>query len=532
VRPKTPNTRALIAALAIGVALSSAHEPAAVAQGGSVYTVLTADGVRTLAARHVGGQDMFALDDLAALFGLSVRDDRLAGGLTVTARDQTIVLSRGQSLASVEGRLISLPAAPVLQGRTWLVPVEFVSRAIGPVTGTRVDLRKPSHLVIVGNLNVPRVSVRFDDEGAARARLTFDVDPATPHTVTRDGSHLVVGFDAHAVDPRLGTVRAGPLVAAVRTATEGASIVVDLGQAFGSYTASDVVSGEGTSRFVVEVTGAAPPPAPGLPVAPVPPVAAPEPPPLGEANPAIVLRAIVIDPGHGGSEEGARAADGTLEKDVTLAVARRLKSAIEGRLGIRVILSRDSDQTVALDERAARANNNKADLFISLHANASVRAGTSGAQVFYLGLDEYGREAREAARSDGVSLPVFGGRTREIQLIPWELAQSRYIDQSAAFAGMVEHELRQRVPMSPRALERAPFRVLVGANMPAVLVEMGFLTNPAEARLLASEAFQRNVTQALFESIIRFRSYLRTQAAPPAPDGRPDGVSPEGRSWR
>jgi N-acetylmuramoyl-L-alanine amidase len=527
VRSRISSTSVLIAALAVGAIVSSAQEPAPAAQGGSTYKVLTPDGVRTLASRRVNGQDMFALDDLATLFGLSVREDTLAGGLTVAARGQTIVLSRGQSLASVGGRLISLPAAPIPEGRTWLVPVEFVSRAVGPVTGNRIDLRKPSRLVIVGNLNVPRVSVRFDDEGAARARLTFDVDPATAYRVTRDGGRLVVGFDANAIDARLGTIQAGPLVAAIRTASEGASIVVDLGQAFGSYAAADVASGEGTSRFVLEVTGTAPPPAPGLPVPPAPPAPAPEPPPLIEANPAATLRAIVIDPGHGGGEDGARAADGTLEKDVTLAVARRLKSAIESRLGIRVILTRDGDQTVGLDERAARANNNKADLFISLHANASARAGTSGAEVFYLGLDEYGREAQEAARSDGVSLPVFGGGTREIELIPWELAQGRYIDLSAAFAGMVEHELRQRVPMSPRALERAPFRVLVGANMPAVLVEMGFLTNPDEARLLASDAFQGDVTQALFESIIRFRSYLRTtQAAPPAPEGRPEGTGP------
>ena len=100
------------------------------------YAVLSAEGRRALSARLINGQEMFALDDLARLFDLTVREDRLAGGLTVTARTQTIVLTPGQSLASVGGRLISLPAPPVRDGRTWFVPVDFVPRALAPALGT------------------------------------------------------------------------------------------------------------------------------------------------------------------------------------------------------------------------------------------------------------------------------------------------------------------------------------------------------------------------------------------------------------
>ena len=201
--------------------------------------------------------------------------------------------------------------------------------------------------------------------------------------------------------------------------------------------------------------------------------------------PSGALRAIVIDAGHGGAEDGAKGPSGTLEKQVTLSVARRLKAALEGRLGVRVILTRDGDTTVGLDERAAVANNNKADLFISLHANAALRPATSGAEVFYLSLDEYGDAAERVAHTDSDPLPVFGGGTRDIELILWEMAQARYIEESAALAQTVEASLRQRVPMSPRAIQQAPFRVLVGANMPAVLVEMGFITNPAAGEAAA-----------------------------------------------
>jgi N-acetylmuramoyl-L-alanine amidase len=228
-------------------------------------------------------------------------------------------------------------------------------------------------------------------------------------------------------------------------------------------------------------------------------------PPLIDLVPAGGIRTIVVDPGHGGAEEGARGPDGTLEKDVTLSVARRLKMALEARLGVRVLLTRDGDETVGLDERAAVANNNKADLFVSLHANASVRPAATGAEVFFLSLEEYGDQAQRVARGESESLPVFGGGTREIEVILWEMAQARYIEESAAFARSVEAALRERVQMSSRSIQQAPFRVLVGANMPAVLVEMGFITNAAQARQLVSEPFQTSIVQALVNAVVRFR---------------------------
>ncbi len=275
----------------------------------------------------------------------------------------------------------------------------------------------------------------------------------------------------------------------------------------------------GGTRIVIDVLaqttaatatpGAAGTPAPALPAP------APAAPPLLDLVPPGGIRTIVVDAGHGGSEDGARGPGGTLEKDVTLAVARRLKSALESRLGVRVILTRDADATVELDERASLANNNKADLFVSLHANASVRGSAAGAEVFYLSLDEYGDQAQRVAQGETEAVPVFGGGTRDVEVILWEMAQARYIEQSAALAQAVEAALRERVPMSPRAIQQAPFRVLVGANMPAVLVEMGFITNAEQEKLLGSDGFQTSIVQALVDSIIRYRD--RTTAAVPAP---------------
>jgi N-acetylmuramoyl-L-alanine amidase len=453
----------------------------------------------------MAGQEMFALDDLAALFSVVVREDAAAGGLTVTAGTQTIALSPGQSLASVSGRLISLPSAPVRDGRAWYVPVDFVPRALSPALGTRIELRKPSRLILVGDIRAPRVVGRIEPLGSA-ARLTLDVAPATPHTVSQDGSRLLVRFDADMLDAALPTATAPDFIANVRPGDGPASLAIDLGPRFATFRATDSPGDRGAARIVIDVVGTteAAAPAPGAP--PV-----PEMPPLIDLAPAGTLRVIVIDAGHGGSEEGAKGPAGTLEKNVTIAVARRLKGTLEGRLGVRVILTREGDTTMGLDERAALANNNKADLFISLHANASLRPGVTGAEVFYLSLGEYGDAAERAARGDSDPIPVFGGGSRDIELIPWEMAQARYIRESAALAQGIETSLRARVPMSPRAIQQAPFRVLVGANMPAVLVEMGFITNAAQEKQLQTDEFQNLIAQALFESITRFRD-ARTAA--------------------
>jgi N-acetylmuramoyl-L-alanine amidase len=411
----------LAAVLTTAIAAQSSQTPAP-------YTVVSREGRQTLPVRMVNGQEMFALDDLARLFNLSVKEDTIAGGLTVSAGGETILLSANQEIVSVGGRLVSLPAPPARDGRAWLVPVDFVPRALASVSSTPIELRKPSRLVLVGDIRMPRVTGRIEGLGSL-ARVTLDVAPATPHTVTQEGNRVVVRFDAEALDATLPSTPAPELIQGVRL--EGnAAIAVDLGPRFASYKASDIPGTRGDARIVVEViatttdTPATPTPAPD----PVPPI---------DLVPPGGLRTVVIDPGHGGSDEGARGANGTLEKNVTISVARRLKAALEARLGVRVILTRDGDTTVGLDERAAVANNNKADLFVSLHVNASVRPAATGAEVFYLSLEEYGDEAQRAASAPGESLPVFGGGMRNIEVVPWGMAQARHIDRSAPHSGRV-----------------------------------------------------------------------------------------------
>ena len=163
---------------------------------------------------------------------------------------------------------------------------------------------------------------------------------------------------------------------------------------------------------------------------------------------------------------------------MALALARRIKAALEARLGARILLTRDGDAAVPLDARASLANNNKADLFVSIHANGSVRPSAAGAEVFYAGVERYAADGQRLGRvRRHADAGLRRRHARDRHRAVGQRAVCTTSSESAAAARLFEATLRQAVPMNLRALQQAPLRVLVGANMPAVLVEVGYLTN-------------------------------------------------------
>ena len=485
------------------------------------YAVLSADGRRQVAAATVADQEMLRLDDLAQVLQLTVREDRGAKALTVSKGTATVILSLDQGLASMGGKILSLSAAPVRDGARWLVPPDAVGRVLAPVAGVRADVRRGSRLIVLGDLRVPRITVQ-QEPGGPPQRIAIEIVPRAAYSIVQEPQRLLVKFDADALD--LGAINAGGGLVESVSGHDPLTLAIALSKDFGTFRASTVPVDAASSRLLIELTAAGAPPPSGLARAqvPPPPQAAPAA-PTGTARPDAApappvitpagVRTIVIDPGHGGDEQGTRGAGGILEKDLVLDVARRLRSALDARLGVRVLLTRDDDRIVPHDERASIANNNKADLFISLHANSSPSRSAKGAEVFYLSLDGLGSEARKLVESpDARPVPVLGGGSRDIDLILWDMAQARHLNESAAFAVLVEEELRRRVDMSPNPVQQAPFRVLVAANMPAVLVEMGFLSHPEQETELASDDFKNRVVQALVDAVVRYRARVEAQA--------------------
>jgi N-acetylmuramoyl-L-alanine amidase len=484
-------------------------------------TVLSGQGRRTLAVTTINNGEYLLLDEVSAALGLSTRDDRLTGAATVTHGQRSAVLTPERTVVSVQGRLVSLAAPPLRQdGRLFVTP-EFVTRALALLMEQRIEFRRAGRLLVMGDLRVPRVLVR-GEFGSTSAQVVFEISPATDATVSAGAGQLAVTFSADALDAALPSVPAQGFLQAIRAGDTPSSLVLVTGPRFGVHRATTQAVDAGTTRLVVDLLPAGADPTPAPPPAPTPPAPAPPAPTpglptltpgattpaLGDPRASVGVRTVVLDPGHGGDANGTEGPGGTLEKTVTLAVSRRVKALIEGRLGLRVIMTRDDDRTLDQDQRAAIANNNHADLFVSIHANAAVRPAVRGAEVYYLSIDRADLEARRRAETPSAALPQLGGGTRAIELILWEAAQARHLEQSARLATLVEASLRSRLEMSPRPLQQAPFRVLVGANMPAVLVEIGYLSNPDEEKALVSAAHQDKVAAAIFDAISRFRDQV------------------------
>ena len=466
-------------------------------------TVLSREGRKPIPITAINNQEYIAVDDINAAFGTTSREDRLAGGLTITARGQSIVLTADQNVVSVAGRLVSLPAAVLRRDNRWLVPVDFLPRALSTALATRIDYRRGVRLLIVGDMRVPRVVARLD-AGTTNVAVTFEVTPNTEAKVNAQAGRLVVQFDADALELSIPLLPQQNFLTGIAPGDTPNTVTLTLGPRYATHrvitTQADAGSGRLTIDLLPATTEAAPTPAPS----PAPDTRLVIP----TQGPSTGLRTVVIDPGHGGEELGTQGAKGTLEKEVTLSVARRLRTLIESRLGLKVFLTRDDDRTMSLDERSAFANNHHADVFLSVHANSAVRPSLRGAEVYYLTVERADAEARKRADESSTTLPALGGGTRAIDLILWETAQARYLEQSAALAGFVEQALAARVEMSPRAVQQAPFRVLVGANMPAALVEIGYLSNADQETQLTTPAYQEQLAQALLDALIRFRELL------------------------
>lgn len=493
----------LVAAALLALAATEALAQAPV-------SVLSRDGRRPLATSSLNNQDYVAVDDLAPLFGTTAREERLTGGLTIAARSRSIVLTADQNVVSVSGRLVSLPAPVLRRDNRWFVPVDFLPRALALALETRLDYRRPSRLLVVGDLRVPRVVARVD-AGTTDVAVTFEISPIVDARIAgAQQGRLTVQFDADAIDVTLPSLPAQTFLIGLAAGDTPTTVSLVTGPRYATYRTSTSQPDGASSRFTVTLLPAAtePAPAPAPPGPPSTDIRTPVPPTAPPASVAPRLRTVVIDPGHGGEETGTQGASGTQEKDITLAVARRLRTLIESRLGLKVYLTRDDDRTVSLDDRSAFANNHQADVFLSIHANASVRQAPKGAEVYYLSVERADEEARKRADDAAVVLPALGGGSRSVDLILWETAQARYMEQSASLAGFIEESLRNQVEMSPRAVQQASLRVLVGANMPAALVEIGYLSNPEQEAQIGSADYQSRVAQALLDALIKFRAYL------------------------
>lgn len=215
------------------------------------------------------------------------------------------------------------------------------------------------------------------------------------------------------------------------------------------------------------------------------------------------VRTIVIDPGHGGKDPGAVSKSGTYEKHIVLDIAKRLKNMLKAKGSYEVYMTRDTDDFIQLEDRTGFANRAGADVFISLHVNSSKSASARGIEVYYLSIagDE---ESRMTAALENASSERG---IRDLGTLLGRMLKGAKIDESRSLAQTMQSHLCKIARANDRGVKRAPFIVLIGANAPSILVEMGFISNAQDEKLLKSDEYKDEIVKSLMNGI---EEYVRT----------------------
>jgi N-acetylmuramoyl-L-alanine amidase len=463
------------------------------AQSPNQATLRTAAGDRAITVILQGGQTLFAADEVVLLLGGTMVHD--ANGFRATVNNTVAAFGPDSRFGVVKGDLIEMPVEPVVIDNRAYVPWQFFQGFLSKAGDQEVSwdplthvlsIRPAQHAVVAVQVSVANI------QGTSKVVLTMSAP--SDYAIVKEAAAYVIRFKSTLRAPFPEQTYDDPYVA--KASFSGSDLRITL-------KAPDVVGDayrlENPFRIVVDFrkgSGTAT----GIPR-----------PPIG-THPIEMpgIHTIVIDPGHGGKDVGATGTGGLMEKDATLALCRKLADSLESRLRARVVLTRTDDTVVPLDQRTAIANQYKADLFLSVHLNAAVVKGAHGSETYFLSLDASDELARKAAEVENADARTETTST-DLKLILWDLAQQEYLNESSRFAQVVQEEMNRATGVQSRGVKQAPFKVLVGATMPAALVEVAFISNPDEEAKLRSEDFQSLVVNALTTAVERYKVDYETR---------------------
>lgn len=455
------------------------------------------------------GGPLFGLAPLAEALGAGLTSDESGESLTLKIDQTEVVIGLGSAIITVGDQIVSLSQPPVLGEGGVQVPLEFLRKTFGDVLGYSFDWRPEAARLTVSRRGARELTVALDVvhlQGVTTVVLQFPEAPR--YKIVQQAGVVDVQMLADRLTPPVTPpVVTDPLVQSVAITPQQIRLQLAAEAEVESYVL------ENPFRLVFDVHRPA-----AVETTPVPTLSRPE----LEAG----VRTIVIDPGHGGRQTGAIGPSGVAEKDLALQISRELQGRLEQRLGVRAILTRTEDSELAHDTRAAIANQNRADLFISIHLNSSLGSGAHGAETYFLSTEASDARAARAAETENLGAEALGPdasprdvvAAQDLQLILWDLAQTHHLSESQRFAGMVQGELNETLQLKDRGVKQAPFRVLMGATMPAVLVELGFLSNPDEEKKLQDPAYRTALVDSLTRAVGRYKALVENREEP-APEG-------------
>ncbi len=455
-----------------------------------------------------------SVNDVLAALGGAVEFDASTFSYELKLRGHSAVVGVEAPIAVLDTRLLSLSAPVRGVGPTLFADPEFFQKVVGPMAGTTFVWEKAARILSARKAELLEIGVEptlADIEATTKVVLRLSDLP--PYKAEKGEDTIILRFPS----ARLTATPAerqfeDPRVA--RLAVRGSEVVIFLRE---RGLTTNIYPLQGPPRLVVDVTNVAVAGAAGKggdgALKPQPRPAKAEP------------RTVVLDPGHGGTEEGAKGPGGALEKDATLALVRTIRETL-ARNGYRVVTTRDSDASVGLEERAALANAAHADVFLSIHCNASRSPTAHGTEVYYLSLDASDRAAAAVAEKENSPENASGSTAeknaamRDLDLILWDLAQNQHLSAASRLAEIIQADFNRLLGVATRGVKQAPLKVLIGVNVAAVLIEVAFITNPDEEKKLSSEEFRRQVADTLAGSLATYFRSGDGVAPVPAPPSR------------
>jgi len=427
------------------------------------------------------------IKEIIEFMGVPYTDARALETLTIRSGNSRLLMTKNSALMSYNNQILLLPSPILREEERWLAPIEFLTIGLTRLTGTEFRYRPCTPRIYADNVDSPELEMNAQTLGPI-TRLTLRCSVPLKLDLKRDNQRAILAIDRPALDPvreRLDHRDRMVRSIAFDDSDGEAKIVLDLTR---DVTDMRLTAADNNRVFFLglltkkePVTEAAPPPV----VTPAP-----------AAKPDVIpaqrkVRVVVIDPGHGGMDTGAKSAS-MIEKDFTLVFARKLRTALQTRLGPTVLLTRDSDVALDNEARSAVANNNQANLFISLHAGYSANKLDDGSSVFVM------------KENFGQAFPTAAAGGRDQLFLPWYLGYRIHHQASVSAANVLQEELSKAIPGSKFALRTAPLAVLSSATMPSVLLEIGNFNNPVNAQTLADDGFQKTLADALVNAILRF----------------------------
>jgi len=401
-----------------------------------------------------------------------------------------VTFTRNWAHVVVDGTPMVLEAPVRVKAGVWLVPEPFVARVVPRLTNAMAG-PPPGALVKAAARAVGLDDLRLRSYPSF-TRIVLETTEIVAYRIESTGPREArVRITGLGGEPRAEEVRDG-FVAAVRLERVGADAVLRVlfEGAAGELKASALAD---PPRLVLDFRR------PGQDAE-------------GGRVQATPLRLIVLDAGHGGDDPGAMGPTGLQEKELVLDVTRRVAKLVDEKLGIKVLLSRDGDHFVPLRERTSFANRNRADLFVSIHANAHRQTGSAGVETFFLSSEATDNEARQVAAQENsvteletIAAPKV--RADFVKAILWDLAQSEFQMESSRLAEIVQDSMTQSLRIPNRGVKQAGFYVLGGAAMPAVLVEVGFVTNPREEKRLRDSKYRDEIARAILAGLAEYKRY-------------------------